>query len=104
MGTTALPPVCSGETADSDHREEHHITMSRILVFSLLVALAVSGPLTSLLSPGPHVPSLSLGLVPGHAVPGAGGALHIVKRSLEEDSEDGEPEPEPESEPEPEAD
>ena len=59
------------------------ITMMMMIfpqVFSLLVALAVSGPLTSLLSPGPHVSSLSLGLVPGHAISGVGGAVHVVKR------------------------
>merc|ERR1711976_27512 len=104
--TTALPPCAMGSqwTVDSDSPAQrsisarHNIAMSRILVFSLLVALALSGPLTSL-----HSPEVSLSLNPGHPITGANSAVHVVKRSPEE-GEDGEPEPEPESEPEPEAD
>ena len=44
-------------------------------VFSLLVALALSGPLTSL-----HSPEVSLRLAPGHLISGASSAVHVVKR------------------------
>ena len=44
-------------------------------VFSLLVALALSGPLTSL-----HSPGVSLSLAPGHIISGASSAVHVVKR------------------------